>query len=275
MANLKASIDFGLVHIPVEIVSAQDRGKHISFHMLDSRDNSRIRQKRINENTGKEVEWEDIIKGFEVSEGKYVTFTDEEIDALESESNKSLAIDAFIEKDEIIPEMFENPYYVIPAKGGEKGWVILRDVLQKTDKYAVVQSVLRTREKLGVLYARDNAMVYEILRYPDELKKPSEVLPASVSKVKVSQKEVQMAEKLLDQMSSQFKPTKYKDNFITKLRAAIKQKTTRGKAKQSPQTKEPSPTPKSIDIMDLLEKSLKSAKKSSTKKTGNKRRQAA
>lgn len=271
MANLKASIDFGLVHIPVEIVTAENRGDHISFHMLDSRDNSRIRQKRVNENTGKEVEWDDIIKGFEVSKGKYVTFTEEELNALESESNKSLSIDAFIEKDEITPEMYETPYYVVPAKGGEKGWVILRKVLQKADKYAVVQSVLRSRQQLGVLYARDDTMMYGILRYPEELKKPSEVVPSGVSKINVSAKEVQMAEKLLEQMSATFKPTDYKDDYIRKVNAAIKQKTSRGKAKQAPEVKEKSTTSRTIDIMELLEKSLKR----STRKSASKGRRAA
>ncbi len=275
MANLKASIDFGLVHIPVEIVTAEDRTEHISFHMLDSRDNARIRQKRVNEDTGKEVEWEDIVKGYEVSKGRYAVFTEEEIKALETESNKSLEIDAFIDKDEIVPEMFETPYYVLPAKGGEKGWAILREVLQRSDKYAVVQSVLRTREQLGVLYARDNAMRYGILRYPEELKKPSDVVPAALTKIKVTPKEVSMAERLLNEMSSKFRPAAYKDDYVKKLKDAIKRKTSKGKVKAIPAPKEKNASSKSMDIMELLERSLSGAKQTSKKKPVTKKRQAA
>lgn len=272
MANLKASIDFGLVHIPVEIATAEDREEHVSFHMLDSRDESRIRLKRVNEDTGKEVEWDDIVKGYEVQKGKYVTFTDEELKALEAESNKSLAIDAFIEKEEIAPQMFETPYFIIPGKGGEKGYSVLLQVLEKSEKYAVVQAVLRSREQLGVLYASDGAMMFGVLRYPAELKKASEVLPASVSKVKVTPREVSMAEKLLEQMTAKFTPSRYKDDYLSKLQAAIKRKS--GKKRLAPsQSKEKSTPPRTIDIMQLLEKSLKNS--SVKKKSSSRARKAA
>ena len=281
MANLKASIDFGLVHIPVEIITAEDRQENISFHMLDSRDDSRIRLKRVNENTGKEVEWDDIVKGYEIQKGKYVTFTEAELKALETESNKSLSIDAFIEKEEITPEMFEMPYFVIPAKGGEKGYAILLQVLEKTEKYAVVQAVLRTREQLGVLYASSGAMMLGVLRYPSELKKAADVVPASARRAKVTAKEISMAEQLLGQMSMKFKPSAYKDNYQSKLKAAIKRKSSKGKLTAAP-SKEKAPSTRVIDIMDLLERSLNGAKgkkkkkPAATKKSGGmKKRKAA
>ncbi len=272
MANLKASIDFGLVHIPVELIVAEDRSERVSFHLLDSRDESRIRFKRVNENTGEEVEWEDIVKGYEIEDEKYIVFTDEELNALESESNKSLLIDAFIEKDEIPPEMFEMPYYVVPTKGGERAYAILQQVLEKTGKFAVVQAVLRTKEQLGTLYGRDGAILYAVLRYPDELKPASGVVPSSLSKLKVSPKEVAVAEKLLEQMTSKFNPSQYKDDYISKLRTAIRQKSGKGKRKLAP-TKEKKTSTKTIDIMELLQKSLK--KQGNTSRQGRSKRHRA
>jgi len=267
MANLKASIDFGLVHIPVEIVTAEDRQEQVAFHLLDSRDESRIRQKRVNEETGKEVEWEDIVKGYEVEKGKYVIFTEEEIKDLQAESNKSLAIDVVVDKDEIDPGLFETPYYVKPAKGGEKGYSILEKVLAKTKKYAVIQAVLRTKEHLGVLYSKDGAIMLGILRYPDELKKPTEVVSGKT--VKVTDKEVRMAEKLIEQMSDKFNPSQYKDSYSSKLHAAIKQKIGKKKFKKIAQ-KDKKPAKKDVDIMSLLENSLKNH----SRKPGKTRRAA-
>lgn len=266
MAKLKASIDFGLVHIPVEMVNAEDSQDHISFHMFDSKDESRIRLKRVNENTGKEVEWEDIIKGYEVEKDKYVFFTEEELDELEEESNRSLEIDVFIDKSEIPPEMFETPYYIVPTKGAEKGYAILQKVLESTGKYAVVQAVLRNREKLGVIYADDGGLVLGLLRYPEEIKKISEVIPVSATRVKVSDKEVAMAEKLVQQMSGKFKPSAYKDDYADKIHAAVKRKMKSKGGKKVLEKKPKTASKKTIDIMDLLASSIKSSSKKTTVK---------
>lgn len=263
MANLKASIDFGLVHIPVEIVTAEDSEESVSFHMLDSKDQSRVRLKRVNENSGKEVEWEDIVKGYEVEKGKYVIFTEEEIKELQAEANKSLNIDVVVDKDEIDPALFETPYFIKPLKGGEKGYAILEKVLAETQKYAVIQAVLRTREQLGVLYSKDGAIMLGIIRYPNELKKPSDVLDAK--EVKVSDKEIKMAEKLLDQMSGKFKPSLYKDTYIDKLHAAIKQKMSKKKFTRTTHS-EKKKSSGSVDIMKLLESSLKDRSRKGTKR---------
>ncbi len=265
MAHLKASIDFGLVHIPVEIVTAEDRQDKISFHMLDSKDLSRIRLKRVNENSGKEVEWEDIVKGYEVSDGKYVVFTDEELDELEAESNQSLAIDAFVEKDEIEPGLFDTPYYLVPGKGGEKGYVLLEKVLEKSGKYAVIQAVLYNKERLGVLYASSGGLMMGVLRYPEDIKKPQDVLPPALSRVSVNAKEVAMAERLLKEMSAKFKPANYKDDYAAKLRTAIKNKT-KSKKPISKVVKEKSSKKDTLDISDLLAQSLKGRPKKSAGK---------
>ena len=268
MAALKGSIDFGLVHIPVEIITAEDRSDHVSFHMFDSKDKSRIRLKRVNENTGKEVDWDEIIKGYEVDKDKYVFFTEEELDALEEESNRSLAIDVFVDKSEIPPQLFETPYYIVPGKGGEKGYAILTEVLQSTEKYAVVQVTIRTREKIGAIYAQDGGLILGILRYPQELKDMSEVLPVAVNRVKTSKKEVEMAEKLMEQMSGRFNPASYKDEYVKKIQSAVKSKLKNKRAKLVA-SKAKRKDSKTVDIMDLLSSSLK---KSSKKTTPQKKR---
>lgn len=265
MAKIRASIDFGLVHIPVELVNAEDRADQVSFHMLDSRDNSRIRFKRVNENTGKEVEWEDIVKGYEVDQDQYVIFTDDELKELEAESNKSLSIDAFVSKEEIAPSMFESPYYLVPGDGGEKGYAILEKVLEKTERYAVVQAVLRNKEQLGVIYAHEGMLMLDLVRYPHELKKPSDVMPSSLNRVKVSAKEVAMAERLMEEMSGKFKPSAYKDDYFNKVQQAIKIKTKTRKAYKATKSGAKK-VKKTVDIVDLLAKSLKQEPRKSSKR---------
>jgi DNA end-binding protein Ku len=270
MAKLHASIDFGLVHIPVEIVSAEERSEHVSFHMFDSKDKSRIRLKRVNENTGKEVEWEDIIKGYEIEKDKYVFFTKEELEELEEESNRSLAIDVFVDKDEIDPTLFENPYYLLPVKGSEKSYAILEKVLSESNKYAVIQAVLRGREQLGIIYAGRGGLVLEMLRYPDEVKDVSDVVPANAMKVKIAEKEISMANQLLKQMSGKFKPSAYSDHYADKLQNAIKNKS-RSKVSVRSLSKTSKENKKTMDLMDLLAKSIKSG----SKKESSKKRKAA
>ncbi len=270
MAKRNASIDFGLVHIPVEIVTAEDRQEKVTFHMLDSKDNSRIRLKRVNENTGREVEWEDIVKGYEVSEGTYAVFTSDELDELEAEANQSLIIDTFVGKDEISPEYFESPYYVVPAKGGEKGYALLEKVLDDSSTYAVIQAVLYNKERVGVLYSKRGGLMMSVLRYADEIKDAKEILPPS-SKLKVTPKEVAMAQRLLKEMSGKFKPEKYEDNYQSKLRTAIKKKTKSGV--KTAKTTSKSKTQKNarrgvVNIADLLERSLG---KGQTKRVNRKR----
>lgn len=256
MSNLKASIDFGLVHIPVEIINAEDKQDQVSFNLLDSRDNSRIRFKRVNENTGKEVEWEDIVKGFDVGGEKYVIFTDEELKTLEAESNKSLAIDVFVDKEEISPGLLENPYFLMPEKGGEKGYAILQKVLEKSGKYGVLQAVLRNKEQLGIIYAHEGLLMLDIIRYPHELKKSSEVSKPAIQHTKITDKELAMAERLLKAMSAKFNPNKYKDDYYSKVQTAIKNKL-RSRKSYKPAKKEKRASRGSIDVIELLENSLK------------------
>lgn len=257
MANLKASISFGLVNIPVEIVTAEDPKEEVSFHLIDSRDNSRVRYKRVNENTGKEVEWEDIVKGVEVSKDEYVTFSADELQELITERNKGIQIESVIRKEEISPALYETPYYLVPGKGGEKAYALLQRALAKSDRYAVVQAVLRNnKEHLGVLMPEHNALVLGLLRYPEELKKIDDIVPASLDKVKVTEKELAMADRLLKDLAGKFKPAQYKDSFAENVDEAVKQKM-KGTKKRSPRRAEKAASGKGVDIMDLLSKSLK------------------
>lgn len=261
MANLKASINFGLVHIPVEIITAEDRSESVSFHLLDSKDNSRIRFKRVNENSGREVEWDDIVKGFEVSDGEYVVFTDEELKELAADTNRSLEIDAFVDKTQVPTTLFETPYYLAPLRGGEKGYAILAKALEKSEKLAVIQAVLRNKEQLAVIYSQDGGLILEILRYPNELKDAA----APESQPRITEREIAMADKLIKSMTKAFKPDKYRDDYIAKVKAAVAQKR-KGKRTKRPMTAKKNVSKKIVDIAELLEASLASNKKSSRRK---------
>lgn len=268
MAHLKASINFGLVNIPVDIINAEDAQDAVHFHMLDSKDNSRIRFKRINENTGKEVEWEDIHKGYEVSKGKFITFTDDELEKLESDANQGLEIETFVMREEIPLVLFEAPYFLSPRDGAEKSYALLHRALVKTEKCAVVQAVLRSKEHLAVIFAEAEALIMCRLRYANEVKKTSEVLPSSINKVKLSEKEVAVAQRLVSEMEGTFEPQKYKDHYALKVKEAIRRKTKSGKVKSSKQQPEKKSSSKVTDIMELLNRSIsqKSSKQVKRKK---------
>ena len=261
MAALKASINFGLVSIPVELLTAEDKHREHSFHMLDSKDNGRIRYKRVNENTGREVDWDDIVKGIEVKEGKYIIFTEEDLKDLQSEANRNLEIDRFIEKSSVSPLIFETPYYLAPTKGGEKAYTLLERALNKSEKYGIVQAVLRGKQQLGLIFSQDGVLVFETIRYADELKEPQQVV--SFSKVKVSDKEISMAERLISEMTDTFDLTRYKDTYEEKLQEAINRKLKNKAIKTGSPSKEKVPR-KSIDIMALLKNSIEAKGKKST-----------
>ncbi len=152
--------------------------------------------------------------------------------------------------------MFEVPYFLVPAKGGEKGYVVLAKALQKSGKFAVVQAVLRTKEQLGVIYAKGEGLLLDFMRYPAELKESTDIIDTSVKKVKVTEREIEMAERLLQEMSEKFDPKKYKDNYISKVQAAIDKKIGSKKTSKVPLKKKTEVT-RTIDIVDLLAQSLK------------------
>src|SRR5690606_34771594 len=200
-------LSFGLLNIPVKLM-AGERRVDLSFRMLDSRNNARIRYERINEETGEEVPWKDIVKAFEYDKGSYVVLEESDIAAAAPDRKETIDIDTFVDAGEIGPEYFDKPYVLEPASKAEKGYVLLREVLERTGRVGVGRVVIRTREYLAAVLPKGDALVMMVLRFAQELVDPEEYkLPEGAStKWKITPREVEMAEQLIESMSGKWDP---------------------------------------------------------------------
>ena len=223
-------ISFGLLNIPVALRSGE-RSTDLHFRMLDSRDNSPIRFERVNAETGEEVPWKEIVKAFEYEKGNYVVLQQEDFKAAAPDSLETVEIQSFVEREAINPMYFEKPYYLVPAKKAEKGYVLLREVLRKSDRIAMGKVVIRTREYLCGVMPLKEALVMLLLRFPQEIVSPEEFnLPGlGLSQYRISDKEVAMAEQLVKSMTGEFDPAAYVDDFRMRLQDVIE---TRIRAKE-------------------------------------------
>tara|TARA_R110002020_G_scaffold473448_1_gene702702 strand:- start:19878 stop:20654 length:777 start_codon:yes stop_codon:yes gene_type:complete len=246
------SISFGLVSIPIKMYSGSEDRK-LDLDMLDKHDNAHIRYKRVNENTGKEVEWKDIVKGFKKDDG-YVILEDEDFDQANMKKSKTIDIEEFIEESEVADVLFKKPYFLEPQKEGGKSYNLLRDALQKTKKLGVATFVMRQKEHLALVGVYKDALVLHIIRFSDEIRDPSEL---KLPEAKVSKKEVDMAVSLIEQYTEKFDFAKFKDVYIDQLMKIIDAKST-GKAPKSEKF-ESKPTP-AKDLMAQLKASLEKKK---------------
>jgi DNA end-binding protein Ku len=255
----KGAIRFGLVHIPVSLYPAE-QSEELSFTMLDRRDMQPVGNKRYNKTTGDEVAFEDIVKGYEWEDGHYVTLEKEDFKRANVEATQTVDIVGFIDDGEIPPYYLESPYYLAPGKHGDKGYALLREVLDRTGKVAVATVVIRTRQHIAVLYPRDNVLVLNTLRYANELRPVKDIdVPKDLKDAKVQPNEMKMAERLIDDMSMKWKPDEFHDTYRDDLLKLIEEKAA-GKLKKAPKAK----APREADVIDfasLLEKSLASRKK--------------
>lgn len=249
------SIVFGLVNIPIKMYSASEN-RNLDLDMLDSSDHSRIRFLRVNEKTGKEVEWKDIVKGFKL-EDKYVILEDEDFEKADAKKSKTVEIDAFVEQQEVADLLFKKPYFLEPQKEGEKAYNLLRDALKKTKKLGLATFVMRQKENLCLIGVYKNVLVLHVIRFADEVRDPAAV---KVSKTKVSAKEAEMAASLIKQYTEKFNLEKYKDMYVEKLMKVIDAKS---KGKKTVVKKfSPEITP-AKDLMEKLRESLAKRKKAS------------
>lgn len=257
------TISFGLLNIPVSLHTAV-RTVDLHFHMLDSRDKNPIRYERINAETGDEVPWKDVVKAFEFSKGNYVVVADEDIKAVAPEATQTVDIEAFVDADSIDPMYLEKPYYLVPGKRAEKGYVLLRELLAKTGKAGIARVVIRTRQYLCMVYPKQRALVLDLLRFDQELIPVTDFALPAASAHKVSPRELQMAQTLLESMSSEWKPEDYKDDFRAKLRKLLDTRAAKHKGtvhrpeKHDDETA--SATTNVVDFMTLLKKSLDAAR---------------
>lgn len=247
------TIGFGLVNIPVKLYSAV-QASELDLDMLDKKDHVNIRFKRVNEKTGKEVPYENIVRGYNL-DGQYVVLTDEDFKKASPEKTKMIEISEFVEQKDVDSIYFETPYYLEPQKSGVKAYALLRDALKKTGKSGLATFVMRTKESLALLKPSGNMLVLQKIRYEEEVRKPEELnIPESESKPA----EIKMAVNLIEQLSASFDITRYKDTYSESLMKLIKAKA-KGK-------KIPTPTmrvvhSKSQDLMSQLKASLENKKK--------------
>lgn len=258
----KGAISFGLVTIPVGLVSAENPGSDIAFHNLDKNTMSRVRQKRVSESTGEEVPWDDIVKGYEYEKGQYVVLEPEEIDAANPKATHSIDIVAVVCDRCIDRPYFNKPYFIVPEKAGMKPYALLREVLRKNDQIAVARVVMRTRQYLAAIFPEGDALVLDLLRYAYELRDSAELnLPSgNADEIGITEQEMKLAEQLISALETEWNPAEYEDTYRNDLLDLIKRKVEEGgKTITEMPGKAPAPTAEVVDIMELLKRSVEAA----------------
>jgi DNA end-binding protein Ku len=250
----KGAISFGLVNVPVELHSAQKRSAELDLTMLDRRDMSPVGFRRVNKATGEEVPWAEVVKGYEYEDGKYVVLGEEDFRRANPEASRTVDIVAFVGMRDIAPHYFETPYYLAPSKRGEKAYSLLRETLRKSGKAGIATVVIRTKQYLAALFPQDDVLVLNTLRYADELKKPASL---EVPAAKVTAKELDMALRLVEDMSDDWKPERYRDTYREDLLRRVEEKVKAGETEDIPAPeKERAPKGEVVDLMSLLKRSI-------------------
>lgn len=275
----KGTISFGLVTIPVGLYTI-DNSAGLDLDMLDKRDHSRIKFKRVNAETGKEVTWANIVKGYNYGGNKYVIITNEDIKKANVKATQTIDIEQFVDLEDVETIYFEKPYYVVPAKGGEKPYALLRDALKKKNKIAVAKVVIRTKQHLAALMPEGDHLILELLRFKHEVKDLSDVVIPEPSRA-ITGKEMEMASDLIDAMSDKWNPAAFKDTYYEDVKKMIEYKVQHGQTKEVAMP-EKGPSEGSggsvLDLMPLLRESLAGktkasrSKKAPAKKTTKKRK---
>lgn len=229
----KGAISFGLVNIPVELHAAEDR-KTFQFSMLDKRDLSPVGYRRYSKASGKEVDWDDIVKGYEFKKDEYVVLSDEDFRRANVKATQTIDIQSFVPADEIPLPFFDTPYYLLPSGRSQKAYALLRETLLASRHIAVGNVVIRTRQHLAAVLVNGKALMLNTLRYADELVPAKGLdLPAQGAKAGgVTAKEVELAQRLVQDMSGHWDPAAYKDTYHDDLMARIKEKIKRGESKE-------------------------------------------
>jgi DNA end-binding protein Ku len=256
----KGSISFGLVNIPITLLPAE-KSSDLHFQMIDSRNHARVRYQRVNEVTGEEVPWDEIVKGYEYEEDNYILLSDEDFKRADQEATKTIEIEDFVDFEAIDHTYFDKPYYLVPGKGGEKGYVLLREALRRTGRAGIARVVIRTKEYLTALVPQGDALILELLRYHHALRSLEEfdIPHGDLKNYKVSERELDLAETLVDSMKAEWQPEKYHDEYRDSLMKWIDKKAREGKVEALPEEKEAEEAAeggKVVDMMALLKKSV-------------------
>ena len=252
------AISFGLVNIPVKLYSAVSR-KTVRFNQLDAESGQRIRQQRVNPETGEEVPYEQIVKGYEISPDQYVTISNEELDALEPQKTRTIDIEQFVDLEQIDPIHYDHPYYLAPDKGAGKAYKLLLDAMEQADKVGIARVVIRSKENLVALRSYNGAITMETMLFPDEVVEPSSIedLSAVDGDVKTTKRELDMAKQLIESLSGDFDPSGFRDEYRDRVLDLIERKA----AGETITVEAPEPERKEVpDLMAALEASIASSK---------------
>jgi DNA end-binding protein Ku len=277
----QGAISFGLIYVPVDLYSASKEST-LPLHMLDSRDFSPVGYTRVNKRTGKEVDWAHIVKGYEYQKGRYVALSDADFKHANVKASETIEIVNFTDRAQIPSMYFDTPYYLVPRKGGEKVYALLRKALHETDKVAVATFVMRARQHLCVVAAQGESLMLLTLRFAGELLPPvSAKTGASGKSSTVSAAELAMAEQLVQGMSGKFDPARFKDTYRADLLRRVKEKISKNQIHSLEVEKTPDenrPKAQVIDLMEALKNSLKmrgkSAPRAAPKKSAKVRKRA-
>jgi DNA end-binding protein Ku len=251
------AISFGLVNVPVKLYSAVSR-KTVRFHQLDAEDNQRIQQKRVNPRSGEEVPYEQLVKGYEVGPDRYVVITPEELDALEPEKTRTIDIEAFVDLDQIDPIFYDHPYYLVPDTGATKAYRLLVDAMEESGKVAIARVVLRSKEHLVALRPKDGILTMETMLFADEVLPPDDLdEKPEDGKAKTTKRELEMARQLIDSLTADFEPDKYRDEYRDRVLDLIERKAEGEEIVLEAPPEQPKKVP---DLMAALEASIADAK---------------
>jgi DNA end-binding protein Ku len=260
------AISFGLVNIPVKLYSAVSK-KTVRFHQIDAESGGRVRQKRVGPD-GEEIPYEQIVKGYEIGPDRYVTITPEELEALEPQKTRTIDIEDFVDLEQIDPIYYDHPYYLAPDTGAAKAYRLLVDAMEDSGKVAVARVVLRSKEHLVAIRPRDGALALETMLFSDEVIAADslEELAAGDGDMQTSDRELAMANQLIDSLASDFEPGKYRDEYRERVLDLIERKA----QGETIVIEEPEAEPEKVpDLMAALEASIASAKKPAKKKSGS------
>jgi DNA end-binding protein Ku len=263
------SISFGLVNIPIKLATAV-REKNISFHMLSPDGSCRLRRKLFCPETGKEYDFNETAKGYEIGPGQYVLVDEDELDKLRPEAGKRVEILQFSPAHEIDPIYFSSTYYLVPDESGTKAYRLLLEAMKKSERVAVARFVMRAKEHLATIRVRDDSLVLQTMHYADEVLNAQDA-GAATEKVQLPAKEISVAEQLIEALTDKFDPTAFRDEYRERVEKLIETKA-EGQEVVTAATETEEEAPRVINIIDALQKSLQQARKSERMKVGEPRK---
>jgi DNA end-binding protein Ku len=264
----KGSISFGLVNIPIALYPAT-RKEELKFRLLRAKDHSPVNYKRVAEKDGKEVPWDEIVKGYEYEKGKFVVLNEKDFQRVDLEATQTVDIQDFVDLEEIDPMYFYKPYYLEPQKGGDKAYVLLREALADGKKVGIAKVVIKTRQYLAGVKALKHALVLELMHFAEELADAEKLhVP---KKLEAGKREKEMAKKLVDSMTAKWDPEKYKDDYREALMDVIEEKVESGGKEIEEKPKPKKESTKVIDLVAVLQESLAKAQGGKKRKSAAKR----